>query len=97
MVLETVKEAMAIKEEIKDEYFFVGMSMGAVLAFLLTHRLRSKNLPLPAAIFLASRLPFTQYEITLFVICVTTIDPLPPPKSKSPPKLLPANTPTPGQ
>jgi surfactin synthase thioesterase subunit len=51
-----------IKEEIKDEYFFVGMSMGAVLAFLLTHRLRSKNLPLPAAIFLTSRLPFTHYE-----------------------------------
>lgn len=51
-----------IHDEIHDEYFFVGMSMGAVLAFLLTHRLRNKNLPLPAAIFLASRLPFNHYE-----------------------------------
>ncbi|MFN8236530.1 MAG: alpha/beta fold hydrolase [Chitinophagales bacterium] len=51
-----------INNELTEEYILVGMSMGAVLAFLLTHWLNEKNLPMPSAVFLASRLPFTHYE-----------------------------------
>lgn len=53
---------LQIEGELTEEYILVGMSMGAVLAFLLTHQLNEKNLPLPSAIFLASRLPFAHYE-----------------------------------
>ena len=45
-----------IKNEIQEEYFFVGVSMGTLIAYLLCHKLKENNLPLPKHLFLASRL-----------------------------------------
>lgn len=51
-----------IKQHIYTDYVIVGMSMGAVLTFLITHRLKLQHQRLPQHIFLASRLPFSHYE-----------------------------------
>lgn len=45
-----------IKNEIQEDYFFVGISMGTLIAYLLCHKLKENNLPLPKHLFLASRL-----------------------------------------
>ena len=45
-----------LKNEIKQDYFFVGVSMGTLVAYLLCHQLKENNLPLPKHLFLASRL-----------------------------------------
>jgi surfactin synthase thioesterase subunit len=51
-----------VKNEINEDYILTGMSMGAVLAFLLVHKLKAEQLPLPRHLFLAARLPFQHYE-----------------------------------
>ena len=50
-----------IKNELNDDYFFVGISMGTLVAYLLTHKIKEKNLPLPKHLFLASRLSPDSY------------------------------------
>ena len=47
---------LQIKNEILEDYFFVGVSMGTLVAYLLCHKLKENNLPLPKHLFLASRL-----------------------------------------
>lgn len=44
-----------IEQEIEAPYFFVGVSMGVVFAYELTHFLQAEGHPLPRALFLASR------------------------------------------
>lgn len=66
-LLETIDEMLEdlmaqLEEEIAEPYILVGMSMGAVLAFLLTHQLRKGGYRLPEQLVLASRLPFQHYE-----------------------------------
>jgi surfactin synthase thioesterase subunit len=51
-----------IKNEINEDYFFIGVSMGALLAYLLSHRIAQNNLPLPKYLFLASRLSPDAYK-----------------------------------
>ncbi len=51
-----------IKNEIQEEYFFVGVSMGTLIAYLLCHKLKENNLPLPKHLFLASRLSPDAYS-----------------------------------
>lgn len=45
-----------IKNELDEDYFLVGVSMGALIAYLLSHKINENNLPLPKHMFLASRL-----------------------------------------
>jgi len=45
-----------LKNEINQDYFFVGVSMGTLVTYLLCHQLKENNLPLPKHLFLASRL-----------------------------------------
>lgn len=44
-----------VEPEINEPYFFVGVSMGVVFAYELTHLLQAEGHPLPRALFLASR------------------------------------------
>jgi surfactin synthase thioesterase subunit len=48
--------------ELNEDYIFIGMSMGALLSFLLTHRLAQHGERLPEHMFLVSRMPFANYE-----------------------------------
>jgi hypothetical protein len=50
-----------IKNELNDDYFFVGISMGSLIAYLLCHKIKANNLPLPKYLFLASRLSPDSY------------------------------------
>jgi surfactin synthase thioesterase subunit len=52
-----------LKIHLKDGSFvFIGMSMGALISFLLTQKLQKENKKLPKHIFLASRKSIEQYE-----------------------------------
>lgn len=51
--------------EIQEDYFFIGMSMGALLSFLITHRLIQENKKLPEYLFIVSRMPFANYEANI--------------------------------
>lgn len=46
----------------ESDFVFIGLSMGALLAFLLTQKLQKENSILPKYIFLASRKSIEQYE-----------------------------------
>ena len=62
-----------IKEQIQD-FFVVGNSMGALLAFLLAHKLKQENKPLPKHLFLASRLSPDAYKNEPNIIGITSDD-----------------------
>ncbi|MDB5228828.1 MAG: Thioesterase [Bacteroidota bacterium] len=51
-----------LKNELQQDYFFVGVSMGAVFAYELTHLFLQQALPLPHYLFLASRRSEEDYE-----------------------------------
>lgn len=52
---------LQIKNELSEDYFFVGVSMGTLLAYLLCYKIKENNLPLPKHLFLASRLSPDSY------------------------------------
>lgn len=51
-----------IRSMLSDVYAFVGVSMGALKAFLLAHRIFEEGLPLPKHLFLASRKSLLGYS-----------------------------------
>lgn len=51
-----------IKNELNEDYFFVGVSMGTMAAFELCQYLEKENLRLPTHLFLASRLSPNSYK-----------------------------------
>lgn len=53
-----------ISPQLEDNFIFVGMSMGALVAFLLTEQLNLKQHKLPKHLFLASRKSIEQYKHT---------------------------------
>jgi surfactin synthase thioesterase subunit len=44
-----------------NDYFFIGMSMGGLFAWLLSLKFQKENLPLPKHIFFVSRMPIEYY------------------------------------
>jgi surfactin synthase thioesterase subunit len=52
---------LQIKNELNEDYFFVGVSMGTLIAYLLCYKIKENNLPLPKHLFLASRLSPDSY------------------------------------
>lgn len=50
-----------IKNELNEDYFFAGVSMGTLIAYLLCFKIKENNLPLPGHLFLASRLSPDSY------------------------------------
>lgn len=63
-----------IKNELNEDYFFIGISMGGLLSWLLTDKFVKENLPLPKHIFLASRMPMEYYRTKPNVIGVTSVE-----------------------
>ncbi|QQR97048.1 MAG: thioesterase [Sphingobacteriales bacterium] len=53
-----------LKEHLENnhEFVFIGLSMGALIAFLLAQKLQKEGKPVPKHIFLASRKSIEQYE-----------------------------------
>lgn len=51
-----------LQNELSGQYCIIGNSMGAVIGFLLAHRLQQENKPLPEHLFLASRLSPDAYR-----------------------------------
>ena len=61
-------------KELPEEYFIVGNSMGAIIAFLLTHKLQQGNKTLPKYLFLASRLSPDAYKHEPNIIGISSDD-----------------------
>jgi external thioesterase TEII len=49
-------------KQLPDDYIIIGNSMGSIIAFLLTHKLKQDNKNLPKHLFLASRLSPDAYK-----------------------------------
>ncbi len=49
-------------QQLPEEYCIIGNSMGSIIGFLLTHKLKQENKPLPKHLFLASRLSPDAYK-----------------------------------
>jgi surfactin synthase thioesterase subunit len=49
-------------QQLPEEYFIVGNSMGSIIGFLLAHKLQQENRNLPKHLFLASRLSPDAYK-----------------------------------
>ena len=49
-------------QQLPEEYCIIGNSMGSIMGFLLTHKLKEENKPLPKYLFLASRLSPDAYK-----------------------------------
>ncbi len=63
-----------IKPMLTDNYAFVGVSMGALKAFLLTHRIFEDKCPLPQHLFLASRKSILGYRSHIAIAHLNTSD-----------------------
>lgn len=63
-----------LTKELPQEYFIVGNSMGSIIAFLLTHKLKQENKTLPKHLFLASRLSPDAYKKEPNIIGISSDD-----------------------
>ena len=61
-----------IKNELYNDYFFIGVSMGTMAAFELCHLLKKENLPLPTHLFLAARLSPNSYKNEATIIGISS-------------------------
>lgn len=43
------------RAQMQEPFFFIGLSLGGLIAWLLCHYLKAQNLPLPSFLFMASR------------------------------------------
>lgn len=60
--------------QLPDEYCIVGNSMGSIVGFLLAHKLKQDNKPLPKHLFLASRLSPDAYRNEPNIIGISSDD-----------------------
>ena len=61
-------------KELPDKYCIIGNSMGVIIAFLLTNKLKEENKSLPVHLFLASRLSLDAYKNDLSLENVSSDD-----------------------
>lgn len=61
-------------QQLPEEYCIIGNSMGSILGFLLAHKLKEENKPLPKHLFLASRLSPDAYKNEPNIIGISSDD-----------------------
>jgi surfactin synthase thioesterase subunit len=61
-------------KQLPDEYIVIGNSMGAILGFLLVHKLKNEDKTLPKHLFLASRLSPDAYKNEPDIIGIASDD-----------------------
>lgn len=61
-------------QQLPDEYCIIGNSMGSIIGFLLAHKLKWENKPLPKHLFLASRLSPDAYKNEPNIIGIASDD-----------------------
>lgn len=61
-------------KQLPDEYCIIGNSMGSIVGFLLAHKLKEENKPLPKHLFLASRLSPDAYKNEPNIIGISSDD-----------------------
>lgn len=63
-----------IQNEIEENYYIIGNSMGAIMAFLLTHKLKKEDKNLPKHLFLSARLSPDAYKNEPNIVGITSAD-----------------------